>query len=212
MRRLVIWSAVGVVVFLTVALLLLLPKLVPSLLFQRHEETVDVSSVVTRVRELSRLETAAMHVVNVTTANQSYQMVPDALGGDSLTFLAAGDVIAGIDLSHITEKDVQLSPGGLITLRLPPPEILVSRLDNRESRVLNRKTGMLRSADLQLESRVREHAEMAIRTEAMKKGILPLATQNGEQKLGSFLLTLGFKKVRFVKTPAPEAVATPGRG
>ena len=135
---------------------------------------------------------------------QTYKLVPDALGGDEITFLAAGDVIAGIDLSKLQQKDVWRSPDGTINLRLPPPQVLISRVDNNESRVVMRKTGMLRRADVDLETRARQHAEANIRAEAVKKGILQIAQQSGEKKMGEFLHTLGFQRVRFVNAPGPS--------
>lgn len=163
-----------------------------------QERVVDLTSLVTQVRELNRLETASMRVVHVGTITQSYKVVPNALAGDEITFLATGDVIAGIDLSQLKPEDVWRSPDGAINLRLPPPQVLVTRVDNKESRVINRKTGVLRRADIDLETRARQHAEENIRAEALKKGILPLASQNGEKKLAELLRTLGFERVRFV--------------
>jgi len=162
---------------------------------------LSISTLVTKVRDLNRLETAAMHVVHISTINQTYEMIPNALAGDELTFFAAGDVIAGVDLSQLKTEDVQHQPDGTIALRLPPPQILVTRLDNRESRVLSRKTGMLRRADVNLETRARQNAESGIRNEALHKGILPLAAQNAETKLAAILHTLGVQKVRFEQTP-----------
>lgn len=177
-----------------------------------EEKTIDLGALVTQVRELNRLETATMHVLHVGRVTQSYKMVPNALAGDEITFLAAGDVIAGIDLSQLGRNDVWRSPDGTINFRLPPPRILVSRVDNEESRVLNRKTGVLRRADVDLETRARQHAEANIRREAVKKGILPLAGRNAEKHLAEFLHTLGFEKVRFVSSPSvhPEARSTEG--
>ena len=169
-----------------------------------QEKTIDLSALVTQVRELQRLETASMRVIHVGRVTQTYKLVPDALGGDEITFLAAGDVIAGIDLSKLQQKDVWRSPDGTINLRLPPPQVLVSRVDNNESRVLMRKTGMLRRADVDLETRARQHAEANIRAEAVKKGILQIAQQSGEKKMGEFLHTLGFERVRFVNAPGPS--------
>lgn len=170
-----------------------------------HEQIVDLDALVTKVRDLNRLETAAMHVVHISTINQTYEMIPNALAGDELTFFAAGDVIAGVDLSQLKTEDVQHQPDGTIALRLPPPQILVTRLDNRESRVLSRKTGMLRRADVNLETRARQNAESGIRNEALHKGILPLAAQNAETKLAAILHTLGIQKVRFEQTPRVRA-------
>ena len=163
-----------------------------------QEKTIDISTLVTQVRDLQRLETASMHVLHVGTVSQTYKAIPDALAGDEITFLAAGDVIAGIDLARLQQQDVWRSPDGTINLRLPPAQVLVTRVDNKESRVLTRKTGVLRRADVDLETRARQHAEENIRTEALKKGILPLASRNAEKKLADFLHTLGFQRIRFV--------------
>ena len=101
---------------------------------------------------------------------------------------------AGQTIGHIAEKkeeEVDLTS-------------LVTRLDNRESRVITRNTGVLRRADTNLESRARQYAEQGIRTEALKKGILPMASQNAEVKVGELLHTLGFRKVRFEIATAPS--------
>jgi hypothetical protein len=172
--------------------------------FTPQEKTIDLGALVTQVRELNRLETASMQVMHVGQVTQSYKMVPDALAGDEITFLAQGDVIAGIDLSALQPQDVWRSPDGTINMRLPPPQILVTRVDNHKSRVIARKTGMLRRADVDLETRARQHAEANIRAEALKKGILPMAGTSAEKKMAEFLHTLGAEKVRFVSArPAP---------
>jgi hypothetical protein len=168
-----------------------------------QEKTIDLSALITQVRSLNRLETASMHILHVSTTTQSYQLVPDALAGDQLTFLAAGDVIAGVDLSLLTQNDVWKKRDGTIVMRLPPAQILVTRVDNRESKVINRKTGVLRRADVDLESRARQHAEAEIRNAAIRKDILGLASQNAENRIADFLHTLGFQKVEFLKRGAP---------
>jgi hypothetical protein len=169
-----------------------------------EEKQIDIAALVTQVRELNRLETASMRVMHVGTITQTYKLVPNALGGDEITFLATGDVIAGIDLSQLRPEDVWRSPDGMITMRLPPSQILVSRVDNEQSRVLTRKTGVLRRADVDLETRARQHAEENIRAEAVKRGILKIASDNGERKMAELLRTLGFMRIRFVTTPAPR--------
>ena len=179
-------------------------KTVQQQVFTPQEESVDLTALVTQVRELQRLETASMRVIHVGRISQTYKLVPNALGGDEITFLATGDVIAGIDLSRLQQKDVWRSPDGTINFRLPPPQVLVTRVDNNESRVLTRKTGVLRRADVDLETRARQHAEANIRAEALKKGILQVAQQSGEKRMGEFLHTLGFQRVRFVNAPGPS--------
>ena len=170
-----------------------------------HETAVDLSDVVTQVREMSRLETAAMHIVNVSTIKQSYQFVPRVLGNDEITLYSEGDVIAGIDLSRVQRDDVWREPDGTLVMRVPDPQVLITRLDNSKTRVLNRNTGFLRRADPNLESRIRVFAEGAIRGDAMRKGILTTASTSGQQKLATFVHTLGFQRVKFVSASAARA-------
>jgi len=167
----------------------------------RQEQQEDLGAVVTRVRSLARLETTSMHVVNVSTLKQGYNLLPDRIAGDEITFFAAGDVIAGIDLSGIQQTDIRREPDGTLVMRLPPSMVLVTRLDNRESHVINRRTGFFRGADQGLEGRARQYAEQQIRNEAVRKNILGMAQEGAESKLAPLLHTLGFTKVRFERNP-----------
>jgi Protein of unknown function (DUF4230) len=162
------------------------------------EETVDLGTLVTRVRDLNRLETATMRVTSISTIKQTYDLIPNALAGDELTLYATGDVIAGVDLSLLKQEDVRREPDGTIVVRLPEPQLLVSRIDNRTTRVTGRRTGVFRRADVGMEGRARQYAEQNIRNEAVHKGILPLAQQNAEARIAGLLYTLGATKVRFV--------------
>jgi hypothetical protein len=163
-----------------------------------QEQVVDLASLVTQVRELNRLETAAMRVMHVGKVTQSYKMVPNSIAGDELTFLAEGEVIAGIDLAQLKPEDVWRSPDGTVNVRLPQAQVLVTRVDNTKSRVLTRSTGVLRRQDVDLETRARQHAEQNIHDEAIKRGVLKMAGDNGEKKLADFLHAAGIEKVRFV--------------
>ena len=166
----------------------------------RKEEMADIGTLVTRVRDLNRLETATMRVTSVSTVTQTYDLIPNALAGDELTLYSAGDVIAGVDLSLLKPDDVHREPDGTIVVRLPPPQLLVSRLDNRASHVIQRRTGVFRRADIGMEGRARQYAEQNIRNEAIRRGILQLAQQNAEGRVAELLHTLGAAKVRFEAT------------
>jgi uncharacterized protein DUF4230 len=180
-------------------------RVVVQEIFTPKEEQVDLNALITRVRSLNRLETASVRVVHVSTITQSYQYFPNAIAGDQLTFFATGDVIAGIDLSQLRQQDVSREVDGTVIVHLPPPMILVTRIDNRESRVLSRKTGLLRRADLHLEARARQYAEQGIRSEALQKGILTMASQNAEVKVAELLHTFGFHRVRCEAAPASSS-------
>lgn len=172
-----------------------------------REQQMDLGTLVTRVQALNRLETTSMRIVHIGTISQSYQYVPDGLAGDQLTLYAVGDVIAGMDMSLLKPTDVHREPNGTIVMTLPPSQILVSRVDNRETHVITRKTGLFRREDPALEGRARQYAEQSIRNEAVRQGILKQASDNGQLRIADLLRTLGFQRVRF-ETPA----ASPSRG
>jgi len=175
----------------------------------KDETAVDLTTIVTELSKLSRLETARMRVVNVSQVKQSYGIIPDMLAGDHLTLMAVGEVFAGVDLSKISQEDVYLDENGVITIVLPDSEVLVSRIDNEETKVINRDTGVLRSPDTGLEGRARAYAERQVREEAVAKGILDLAQSNAEEQLAEFVTKLGATSVRFVRRAAGDGE---GRG
>jgi hypothetical protein len=170
---------------------------------KRSEQTVDISQVVTRVQDLARLETAAMRVMHVATTSQSYELIPNAIAGDEITLVSTGDVIAGVDLSQLRQQDIRRDLDGTLVIKLPPPQILITRLDNRQTKVISRKTGFFRRADSGMEGRARDYAERQIRDEAVRRGILQTAGRNAETKVGAFVRTLGAQRVRFEETVSP---------
>jgi len=164
------------------------------------ETEIDLGAVTTRIRNLNRLETASMHVVHVSTIRQEYKLIPNSIGGDELTLFAGGDVIAGVDLAQMKNGDISRAPDGTVIVRLPPPVVLLTRIDNRETRVVSRKTGLLRRADPGLEGRARLYAEGGVRSEAVRKGILPLAKNNAQLRIAELLHAVGITRVTFVES------------
>ncbi|MBI2214225.1 MAG: DUF4230 domain-containing protein [Acidobacteria bacterium] len=171
----------------------------------KQEKPLDISAIVTNVSELNRLETAKMRVMHVSQIRQSYGIIPDMIAGDSLTLMAVGEVFAGVDLSRLAPADVRKEGEGGVVIQLPRAEVLVTRLDNEETKVLDRKTGALRRADLGLEGRARAYAESGIRDEALKKGILDLASTNAERRIGELARSLGATSVRFERATRPSS-------
>ncbi len=212
------WIVLGVVVLMVVGTafmmrLVLPPREVAQALVDvtlgQKEKPLDLTAIVTKVSDLNRLETAQMRVVHVSQLKQSYGIIPDMIAGDSLTLMAVGDVFAGVDLSRLTRDDVSEASDGAVVIQLPPSEVLVTRLDNSETRVLDRKTGAFRRADIGLEGRARAIAEDGIRREALKKGILNLASSNAERRISELAQSLGAERVRFERRGASPAAARP---
>ena len=197
-RRLVVFLlAISVV---AAALLLWRARHIATEIAKPTETEIDLGAVTTRIRNLNRLETASMHVVHVSTIKQEYKLVPNAIGGDELTLYAGGDVIAGVDLAQMKNGDISRAPDGTVIVRLPPPIVLLTRIDNRETRVVARKTGLLRRADPGLEGRARLYAEGGVRSEAVRKGILTLAKNNAQLRIAELLHAAGIQKVTFIES------------
>ncbi len=75
--------------------------------------------------------------------------------------------------------------------------VLVTRLDNRQTHVVNRRTGVFRRADQQLEARARQYAEQSIRSESVRRGILQTAELNAQARVAELARALGARKVVF---------------
>jgi hypothetical protein len=163
----------------------------------------DPVSVLLQVRSLARLETAQYTIEKVITA-ETGQGVLAPLFGDKLIFVAHGEVIAGVDLSQVTEGNVAVSPEGQVTLTLPPAFIFISTLDNDKSYVYDRSTGLFTKGDFNLETMARQVAQDEIEKVAIEDGILNLAQTNAETFIERFLRSLKFNSVIIV-----TATATP---
>jgi Protein of unknown function (DUF4230) len=160
----------------------------------------DPVTIINEVQSLARLETIRYTVEKVVTAEVN-QGVLGPLFGDRLLFVAHGYVIAGIDMSKIKPEDLWLE-GGVLNVRLPATEILVTTLDNDKSYIYDRVTGLFTHGDPTLETQVRQVAEQEILKAAIQDGILDQAAINTQTYLKWFFQTLGYKNIHFT-TPKP---------
>ncbi len=156
----------------------------------------DPVTIISQVQALSRLETIQYTVEKVITAEENQGLLKVFLG-DKLLFVAHGYVIAGLDMAKMEPSDLWLQDG-VLNVRLPAAEILVATLDNNKSYVYDRQTGLLATADPNLETSARQVAEVEIRQAAIEDGILDQAEANAQQSLRWFFESLGYKQVKFV--------------
>jgi len=106
-------------------------------------------------------------------------------------------VIAGVDLSKLEPNQLELEDGVLF-VTLPDAEVFVATLDNENSYVYDRETGLLRKSDRDLETAARQVAEQEIEKAALEDGILDQAQQNAEVFLERLFNTLGYQNVIFI--------------
>lgn len=152
------------------------------------------TAVIKEIRNLQRMETASFTIEKIIDGGTSGNTFQQLLFGDKILLIAHGQVIAGFDLSQISEKDM-LIDGKNIRLTLPKPQILVTTLDNTQTRVYDRTRGILNPGDKDLESKAREAAQNSIRDAACKGDILKQASDNARKQLSAFLSALGFTQV-----------------
>ena len=155
---------------------------------------LESPSVVMKIRQLNRLETVTYSMDKIVEGDRENMVFPSFLAGDKILLVAHGEVIAGVDLSQLQPGDVSVS-GESVRVRLPKAEILTTRIDNQATRVYSRSTGLLVSADPNLESQVRAQAEQQIAQGAMDEGILDKARQGAKTSVGALLSALGFQSV-----------------
>ncbi len=163
----------------------------------------DPVTIIHKVRSLARLETIQYSIEKVIRAENSsgaWQL----LFGDKLLFVAHGNVIAGIDLEKLKPEDLKLEQG-VLSVKLPAPEIFMASLDNAKSYIYDRETGLFSKGDINLETTVRQIAEDEIRKAAMEDGVLAQAGENGKVYLERLFEQLGFRQVIFLEeTSTPE--------
>ncbi|RLE00132.1 MAG: hypothetical protein DRJ13_09075 [Bacteroidetes bacterium] len=155
----------------------------------------DPVTIVHEIRSLARLETIKFSLEKIITA-ETRQGVFKWLIGDRLILVAHGEVIAVIDLNKLDPEALQIR-GGVLYVQLPDPEIFVVAVDNEQSYVYDRDTGLLTHGEVDLESQARLAAEQEIEESALKDGILELAAQNAESYLGGLFRELGYPEVIF---------------
>jgi hypothetical protein len=157
---------------------------------------IDQPTVVRQIQQLQRLETVSFTMDKIISGEHDSPYLPKFLVSDRLLLVVHGEVIGGVDLSKLQPADVVVQ-GQSISLRLPQAQILVTRLDNAQTRVYSRDTGLFSSPDPNLESEVRQEAERQLQEAAMQGDILKTADGNARTTISSLLQGLGFKKVDF---------------
>ena len=157
----------------------------------------SVPVVVERIQSLNRLEAVVYSLDTIVENSRTSPVLPDALAGDKILLVVHGQAIAGIDLSKLKAEDVSISGADnrSIHVNLPPSEIFVTTLDNAKTRVYARDTGLLVSADQNLESDARAKAQQELQAAALSDGILDAARKNARASVSLLLTSLGFDHV-----------------
>ncbi len=160
----------------------------------------STASVVLRIQSLAELVTVKYVIEKVVPLEApkpgTLENLP-GIGGlrdDKIILLAHGVVKAGVNLGSLTNSDVEIT-GEKITLTVPSARVTDAYLDERNTQVLDRQTGLLRSFDKNLERTARQYALAEIQRAARQNGIEREANERTKEQLTAFLRALGYKKV-----------------
>jgi uncharacterized protein DUF4230 len=177
------------------------PKAAPG----STQHLADTATVLVAVRGLARLESVAFHMERVIDLKERQARLFGLIeADDAILLVAAGDVVAGIDLGKMHDGDVQIDPvRRSVRMLLPAPELLSVRLDNDRTYVHTRHTDLLARRGIGIETEARRHAESSIRAAALEAGILARAQQGAEHTLTALARSLGYDHVELVWPPRP---------
>jgi hypothetical protein len=167
--------------------------------------TVRSSAVVVQqVQQINRLETTSYAVQTVIEAGVQGNPFEDLLFGDRILLIAHGIVVAGVDLSTLSEEDVVVADGGTtVTLQAPPVQVFSVFLDNDKTRVYDRQQGWLASPNKDLETIARQRAETGILRAACEGGVMQRATDDAHRTIEQLLQVLDFEHAVVVPSPVP---------
>lgn len=165
----------------------------------------DTPMLLRQVQTLSELVTVKYVMEKVEVWDDPPPAVLSLFAGDNrILLLAQGTVKAGIDLSQIKQSDIQIR-GKTVTIKLPSAEVTDCYLNDKETKVIERKTGLFRSFDKDLEQKIRNTVLDDMRRDALRGGIRAEADERARKQLANLFTVMGFERVEFV-------LSAPGHG
>ena len=152
------------------------------------------ATLLVQVKTLSQLVTV-QYVIEKVIVLEDVKWVA-GIGENRVLMVAHGIVKAGLDLGKLQPGDLDIS-GKTITIHLPPAQITDAYLDEKQTRVIERSTGLIRAFDKDLEQTARQNAVTDIQRAARTGGILKDAEERARVQLTGLFLQMGFEKVEF---------------
>jgi len=155
---------------------------------------LDPAAVVHEIQRLNELVSVKYTVQKVVGIEE--KKVP--LGSEKLLLFVQADVLAGIDLSALTARDVKIMSDRRVQITLPAPKVFQVIIDDKQTKVWDRRITWWTpwvAPDPDLERQARLMALDAVEKAALEMGILDQARRNAESSIPSLLTALGMKSV-----------------
>lgn len=153
----------------------------------------NTATVVRQVQTLSQLVTVK-YVMEKVVVYEDVKWFP---GGDNrVLMIAHGIVKAGVDFEKLKAEDLEIADKK-VKLKLPAAQITDCYLDDKQTQVVERTTGLLRTFDKDLEQTARKIAVDDVRRGARAAGILKDADERARAQVEKFFQQMGLE-VEFV--------------
>jgi hypothetical protein len=166
--------------------------------FRQRPKVYNTAMLLREVKTLSELITVEYVIERTIVVEVPSESVLGQMftGENRLLMIAQGHIKAGLDLSQLQPGDIEVSAKKVV-MRLPPARITDAYLDDKQTRIVERSTGFLRSFDKDLEQTTRQSAVDDIRRAARTGGILKDADQRARAQLKNLFQQLGIAEVEF---------------
>lgn len=166
----------------------------------------NTPALLVQVQTLSQLVTVKyviekVEILEVPSDNLIGQLTDSK---NRVLLLAHGVVKAGIDFNGMKAGDLRVE-GKKVYIKLPPARITDAYLDEKETKVIDRTTGLFAPSDKNLEQETRQNAVDDIRRAARNGGILKDAEDRARAQLTNLFRQMGFEEVEFQLPDKPEA-------
>ena len=187
------WAAYGAVAGVVLAALaFFFSRTITS--YASPAKTLDAPAIVHEIQRLNELVSVKYTIQKVVGLEE--KKVP--LGSEKILLFVQADVLAGIDLSLLTARDLKLLPGKQMQIALPPPKIVHIVIDDKQTKVWDRRITWWTpwvpfNPDLERQARLAATDE--IEHTALEMGILDQARRNAEAGIRSLLEAIGVRSV-----------------
>ena len=147
---------------------------------------------VEKIENLGKMELVKVNIKDVV---EQTKVRPLFLPNAKAILIIAGEVFAGIDFEKVKREDI-VDSGTQVTVTLPKPEILLSKVNHEKSKVYNVNWGGFSTAELVDEAY--KNAELIIIDEAGKTGYEETCKNNARALLTPMFRELSGKEVEIL--------------
>jgi hypothetical protein len=158
--------------------------------------TADPPAMLREIQRLNELVTVKYSIQKVVGLEEQKQPV----GSEKILLIVQAKVLAGVELSRLSEKDVVSPKAGEVLIRLPAPKVLHVVVDEKATKVWDRQVTWWTPwvpFNQDLERQARLLAVSSVESAAVEMGILGDAELNAQTAIRRLLRAVGIAEVSF---------------